>query len=183
MFESDDSIVIEEPGLYVAAFFDEETNYRIAEYLRINNIPMPVTSASLHTTIVYSKVPVTTFEPNHSVDIGVNTKHASFECWDMRNGARCLVLKYFSPYLHMRFEEAMKAGAMYDFDEYKPHVTLSYSMPEDFDVATLPALGFPLKIVGEYSEPIIQDWCFQQLNNNLKNKERRRINGNFRSRV
>lgn len=157
MFESDDSIVIEEPGLYVAAFFDEETNNRLADYLRVNKIPAPVISASLHTTIVYSKVPVPTFEPNHSVDIDVNTEFATFECWDMRNGSRCLVLKYFSPYLHMRFQEAMKAGAMYDFDEYKPHVSLSYEMPEGFDVTSLPPLGFPLKIIGEYSEPIIQD--------------------------
>jgi hypothetical protein len=157
MFESDDDVLAIEPGLYVAAFFDEETNNNLAEYMRVNNIPSPVNTASLHTTIVYSKVPVPSFEPNHSVDIDVDTTHASFECWDMRNGARCLVLKYFSPYLHLRFQEAMKAGAMYDFDEYKPHTSLSYEMPEEFDVSTLPPLGFPLKIVGEYSEPIIQD--------------------------
>ena len=156
MFESDDTTALE-PGLYVAAFFDEESNNKLAEYMRVNNIPEPVNTASLHTTIVYSKVPVPNFEPNHSVDIDVDTTHATFECWEMRNGARCLVLKYFSPYLHFRFQEAMQDGAMYDFDEYKPHVSLSYEMPADFDVSTLPPLGFPLKIVGEYSEPLIQD--------------------------
>jgi hypothetical protein len=155
MFESDE--IDQEPGLYVAAFFDEETNNNLAEYMRVNKIPSPVNTASLHTTIVYSKVPVPKFEPNHSVDIEVNTTYSAFECWEMRNGSRCLVLTYFSPYLHLRFEEAMKDGAMYDFDEYKPHVTLSYEMPVDFDVTTLPPLGFPLTIVGEYSEPIIAE--------------------------
>jgi hypothetical protein len=156
MFESEDTSVVE-PGLYVAAFFDEETNNNIAEYMRINKIPAPVNTASLHTTIVYSTVPVPNFEPNHSVDIDIDTTHATFECWEMRNGSRCLVLKYFSPYLQFRFTEAMKNGAMYDFDEYKPHISLSYEIPEEFDVSLLPKIDFQLKIVGEYSEPLIQD--------------------------
>lgn len=146
-----------ESGLYVAAFFSDETNNSINQYLIDNEIPNPVSTPGLHTTIVYSKIPVHDFEPNHSVNIDVNITYASLECWDMQDGKRCLVFHYFCPYLHIRFQEAMAAGATYDFDEYKPHVTFSYDVGPDFDVTTLPKPSFKMTIVGEYCESLDPD--------------------------
>jgi hypothetical protein len=140
-------------GLYVAAFFSDETNQNLTKYLKDNNIPNPIVSPGFHTTIVYSRVPVNTFEPNHSVDIKINPD-ASLEAWDMQNGMKCLVLCYRSLYLDLRFQEAMAQGATYDFDEYKPHISLSYDLPPDFDVSALPLPEFPIHIIGEYAEPI-----------------------------
>jgi hypothetical protein len=141
-------------GLYVAAYFDDETNQRIAKYLADYNIPNPIKSPGFHTTIVYSKVPVNDFEPNHSIDITVDTTDSIIEGWDTPSGARCLVWHYDSTYLRLRFEEAMEAGATYDFDEYKPHISLSYDIGQDYDVSTLPVPDFPIYLRGEYSEPI-----------------------------
>ena len=152
MYESNEPI-IQEPGLYVAAFFHEDTNNAITKYLKDNNIPNPIPSPGFHTTIVHSKVPVN-FEPNHSVDVTVDLYSASLECWDLRDGKRALVLHYFTPYLQLRFDQAMEAGATYDFDEYKQHVTLSYDVGQDFDHTSLPHPTFELSIVGEYGEDI-----------------------------
>lgn len=140
-------------GLYVAAFFSNETNKNITDYTRKHNIPNPVSENSLHTTIVYSRSPVE-FEPIHSVDAIADTEFSRLECWDLQSGGRCLVWVYDSAYLHLRFVEAIKAGATYDFDEYKPHITLSYDVPDTFDVSSLPTPNFPIEIVGEYSEPL-----------------------------
>jgi hypothetical protein len=140
-------------GLYVAAFFSEETNQAISDYLTTNNIPNPVAGASLHTTIVYSKVPVEGYEPQHSLEIPVNTTYSKLEVWETQTGTNCLVWSFFSPYLHIRFEEAMAAGATYDFDEYKPHITLSYDIG-DFDWRLLPKPTFPIVIAGEYAESL-----------------------------
>lgn len=141
-------------GLYVAAYFDDETNQRIAKYLSDNNIPNPIKSPGFHTTIVYSKVPVDNFEPNHSIDLNVDTKDSTIEGWDTPSGKRCLVWHYESTYLQVRFAEAMDAGATYDYDEYKPHISLSYDIGPDFDVTKLPVPDFPIYLMGEYSEPI-----------------------------
>jgi len=140
-------------GLYMTAFFDEETNKRLADYIKTNGIPNPVASSSFHTTIVYSRVPVPGFEPHHTLEVPVNTRFSKIECWDTNSG-RTLVLKFFSPYLHFRFQEAIAAGATYDYDEYKPHITLSYDIGDDFAWEDLPAIEFPLTIIGEYSEPL-----------------------------
>lgn len=140
------------PGLYVAAFFSEETNEKLGAWMRENNIQDPVAEASLHTTIVHSRVPVV-FEPNHTLDIKVDTRTAQLEIWDTPSG-RTLVLHYFSPYLHIRFFEAMAAGATYDYDEYKPHVSLSYDVGPDFTIDMVSPIDFSLVIAGEYSEEL-----------------------------
>lgn len=143
-------------GLYVAAFFSDETNNLLAGYCSKNNIPNSVPAPSLHTTIVYSRVPVLGFEPNHTLEVPVNTTYAKLDVWETQAGPKCLVLHFFSPYLHIRFQEAMSLGATYDFDEYKPHVTLSYDIG-DLDHTKLPAITFPLVIAGEYSESLDLD--------------------------
>lgn len=141
-------------GLYVAAYFDDETNKRIAQYLADNKIPNAIKSPGFHTTIVYSKVPVQDFEPNHTIDLEVDTLDSSIEGWITPSGKRCLVWKYSSTYLQMRFAEAMEAGATYDYDEYKPHISLSYDIGMDYDVSALAVPDFPIHLMGEYSEPL-----------------------------
>jgi hypothetical protein len=151
----DDAYMTPQPqeGLYVAAYFSDNTNRQLATYIEANKIPNPVAASSLHTTIVYSRVPVDGYEAAHTLNVEVNTSYARLEAWDTSGGTKCLVLCYFSPYLHIRFEEAIASGATYDFDEYKPHVTLSYDIG-DFDWQSLPQLSFPLIIAGEYCETL-----------------------------
>lgn len=141
-----------ESGLFVAAFFDEETNQAINKYMTENKIPNAVMASSLHTTIVYSKIPVPEFEPNHSVNIDVDSRLQPIECWEVSNNKKCLVLKLFSPYLQFRFQEAMECGATYDYAEYSPHITLSYDVGDEFDPSVLPQPEFTIRIIGEYCE-------------------------------
>jgi hypothetical protein len=77
----DQPYLVDQPqeGLYVAAFFSEQTTYLISDYLERNHIPNPVAESSLHTTIVYSKVPVRDFEAVHTLDIAVNTQYRKGE--------------------------------------------------------------------------------------------------------
>lgn len=141
-------------GLYVAALYDADTCRKLSEYQRKFNIPNPTPESGFHTTIVYSRVPVD-FEEMHTVDETVNPAFSQIEVWPNDYG-NVLVLKIFSPYLHLRFQEAMAAGATYDFPEYQPHVTLSYDIG-DWDHKQLKLPDFPLVITGEYSEPLYFD--------------------------
>lgn len=139
-------------GLYLSAFFDDETNKNLEEFMNRHRIPNAVPTPSLHTTIVYSKSPVD-MEPLHTIDVTVHREGCSFEVWDTPSG-NTLVLKFFSPYFQIRFNEAMALGASYDYDEYKPHISLSYDVGDDFDVSTLPAIDFDIRVVGEYAETL-----------------------------
>lgn len=139
-------------GLYLAAFFDDETNEYLERYMEAQGIPNAVPTPSLHTTIVYSRNPID-MEPLHTIDVIVHRESCSFEVWDTPSG-NTLVLKFFSPYFQIRFNEAMAMGASYDYDEYKPHISLSYDVGDDFDVTQLPPIDFDIRVVGEYAETV-----------------------------
>lgn len=137
-------------GLYVAAFFSEESTAKIATWMQANGIPNPVSRSSLHTTIVYSRQPVPGFEENSHIEVEVDMSFSNLEVWDTAQG-KTLVWHYFSPYLQTRFEEAMSMGATYDFEEYKSHITLSYDIGT-FDMTGIRPPTFPITIEGEYAE-------------------------------
>jgi patatin-like phospholipase/acyl hydrolase len=63
------------------------------------------------------------------------------------------VLELDSPYLHGRFAEAMALGATYDFDEYIPHITLSYNAG-DIDIEALNHNSMDINLVEEYVESL-----------------------------
>lgn len=139
-------------GLYVAAFFSEESTKVVGDWIAKHQIPNPVAPSSLHVTIVYSRVPVPDFEENSHVEITVDNTYSTLEVWNTPSG-KTLVLRLDCPYLELRFREAMMAGATYDFEEYNPHITLSYDIG-DFDISALPKFNSPLVIEGEYMEII-----------------------------
>jgi hypothetical protein len=57
-----------------------------------------------------------------------------------------LVLEITHSYLHYKFNERRRAGMNYDFDEYKPHITLCTNFSGD--VKTLP----PVNVKGIWLE-------------------------------
>jgi hypothetical protein len=149
------NIVDQPDGLYVAALFSDETNYLLSDYLDRNQIHNPVSQSSFHTTIVHSRVPVVGFDIAHTLDIVVEACNIKIELWEVSGGMKCLVLALVNPYLNYRFQEAGECGAVYDFDKYKPHITLSYDA-SDVNLALLPRITFPIHITREYSEPIVR---------------------------
>lgn len=146
-FEEDQVLTLD--GLYVAAFFDFVTNVSLADYCARHAIPSPTAESSLHSTIVYSRLPVD-FAPLHEVD--AHATPLRLECWDTQSG-KTLVLVLESAYLQTRFDYAKSKGATFDYDEYTPHITLSYDIG-DYDWTKLPVPNFTINIIGEYSEPL-----------------------------
>jgi hypothetical protein len=142
----------ESGGTYVAVKFNELTLKHIAEYQTRNNIPNPVPSIDIHSTVVYSRVPIEWTTAEH-LDIEVDTSDSIVEVWDTQNGSRCLVWHYYSAYQHRRFKEAMAKGATYDFPEYKCHITLSYDVG-DFDERQLYKPAFNIVLDHEFVESL-----------------------------
>jgi hypothetical protein len=142
-------------GVYVAVNYSVETLKEIKNIMDIHNIPNPLEVDKIHTTLIYSKV-------YDDVDILQNCRYPSFatgyEIWKTQGGKNALVLKLHSPSLVERHQYLMgKYNLTYDYDEYKPHITLSYDVPEDYDYTKL---SLPLFIMAnrEYMEDLVDDW-------------------------
>jgi hypothetical protein len=139
-----------EPGLYVCVKFKPETIDQIVGFQKANGIPNPVEANDLHSTIVYSRKRII-WTPNTRINLRVNTDSSLLETWDTGSDKKCLVWHYNSPYQHRRFNEAIAAGATYDFPEYKCHITLSYDC-DDFALNIKP--NFPILLDTEYMEDL-----------------------------
>lgn len=139
-------------GLYVAAKFMDETVDQILELQKRLKLVNPVQSADLHCTIVYSRVDVP-YKLNTSA--GFIGQAKCLEVWDTKQG-KTLVLLLDSPYLKFRHEYANKLGASYDFDNYIPHITLSYDIGAQL-IDTNQDVNIQIELAHEYAEELDLD--------------------------
>ena len=151
-------------GTYAGVRFSPSTNKLIHKFVNTYSIPNAVKPNKLHTTVLLSRKPCPNYKPLGKLLPPMYGEAEEFVVWPTRgeNGppSKCLVLKYKCPELSDRHTSLMKQHeATYDYDEYVPHVTLSYDIGDDFDIASLNKANIlnslnKLEIAEEYYEPL-----------------------------
>lgn len=141
-------------SLYVAMKLHPDSADMLQGIIDKHKIPNPLHKDDLHTTLMYSE--------NKNIDGYKNDDckccSAKISGIDSFDGGNALVLKLDSPELQARHKELADAGAQHSFNEYTPHITLSYDAT-DYDRAGMQYLmGTEVKFSGEYGEPIIKGW-------------------------
>jgi hypothetical protein len=145
-----------EKGLFCGIKFDDATVDAIVDFIKDNEIPSPIDRNDVHTTILYSRKPVFGFEP---LGDDVPEWEISFAGFDLFGENKdVLVMLLESPDLVLHHKELMdEYKASWDWDEYQPHITLSYSAA-DFDIDELPTYIGPLIAINEYAEELDEKW-------------------------
>jgi hypothetical protein len=69
-----------------------------------------------------------------------------------------VVLLFSSSSLSWRHEDMVRQGASHDFDEYAPHVTITYEARADLDLAKIEPYRGELIFGPEIFEEINEDW-------------------------
>lgn len=132
----------------------------IREWAASQGIETTLTPDDMHVTVAYSKAEVdwSQFAPDpyNMAVIGLEREVHQFPPRTTPNGA--LVLKFESPQLTKRWQEFRDAGASWDFPEYQPHITLTYSVPEA-DVDALEAYQGPLIFGPEEFSELNENWA------------------------
>ena len=146
----------EQPGTYAAVTFDKDTVAALEKFNKDNKIANP--NKDWHTTLLYSRKHLPNYKPEKKYQRPYRGEPTKFEIWPSQNEKKnVLVLTFSCPQLYQRHHKLMlEHGATYDFDQYKPHVTLSYDAG-DLDLSTLPKFTKKLVIIGEYSEDLDTD--------------------------
>ena len=151
-------------GTYAGVRFDDDTVSKVKAFAVQNEIPNRVPKNKMHTTVLYSRK----YLPDYKAAEKTNMigKPVKFEKWlaqpdekDYR--ASCLVLTYDCPELVDRHKNLMdEHNATFDYETFKPHVTLSYDVGREFDTKKLnPSDIGDLNIVDEYQEDLNLDWA------------------------
>lgn len=148
----------QEPGTYVGVRFSQDTIDDLVDFQKAHDIPKPLASDKFHTTLVYSRKKIEWDAQDDIADEDVTAK--GWHIFETRSEppTRCLVLLLDSEYLQDRFNHAQCLGATHDFPDYKPHITLSYDVGDDFDVDALPKPDFEIVMSEEYAEPLHSNW-------------------------
>lgn len=143
----------EQPGTYAGVRFDRDTIDALEKFVKDNNIPNG--HDDWHTTLLYSRKHLPEYKPAGEYPEPMNGTASGFEMFG--EDKNILVLTYSCPELSKRHKELMdEHDAEFDFDEYRPHITLSYD-PQDVTPDDLPGFSAPITIIKEYSEDLDAD--------------------------
>ena len=119
-------------GIYVAVKYNQSAGDDLLDFIKKYNIPSTMKSEDFHTTLIYSRkfADIKELEDDlgDSEIVAEPTELHVFETFDKK---RALVIKLDCPYLKERHKYLMqKYDLTYDYNEYIPHITLSYDIGE-----------------------------------------------------
>lgn len=158
-----------QPGTYAGVTPNHQFLRGYGKFAEKNNLIIPglLDPSAMHSTLLFSFKPLPnyvpiTYDPQYIATI------SGFTTWETKSRnndnqrTNCLVLLVDCPQLVERHQHLMNVHkATYTFDDYIPHITLSYDIGRDFDMKSLPNFNEfvdSFAYVGEYYNPIDLDY-------------------------
>lgn len=126
-----------------------------------NGFKSTLSADDLHVTVLYSKTAVDPMKMGESwagdEQGRIRVKPGGPRAIE-RFGENAVVLLFASWELESRHHSMVEAGGSHDFDEYHPHVTISFDVPADTDLTALKPYAGALEFGPELFEPLNLDW-------------------------
>ncbi|WP_313437255.1 anti-CBASS protein Acb1 family protein [Novosphingobium sp.] len=126
-----------------------------------NGFKSTLSADDLHVTVLYSKTAVDPMKMGESwagdEQGRIRVKPGGPRAIE-RFGENAVVLLFTSWELESRHRSMVEAGGSHDFDEYHPHVTISFDVPADTDLTALKPYAGALEFGPELFEPLNLDW-------------------------
>ena len=130
-------------------------------WAKANGFKSTLAADDMHVTVLYSRTPVDPMKmgENWSGDENghVRVKPGGPRAIE-RLGPSAVVLLFASDDIQYRHMRMVEAGGSHDFESYQPHVTISFDVPDDFDLDALKPYTGPLEFGPELFEPLDLNW-------------------------
>jgi hypothetical protein len=114
-------------GTYVGIQYNKDSITSLVRLQHILGLKNPVSNVKFHTTLVYHRGLID-FEIIDSMKVYLRGYRLGV--LKSKDGNNCVVLYVKNheedTYLMDRFNYSLNQGAIWDYDEYRPHITLSY---------------------------------------------------------
>lgn len=153
----------EQKGTFIGVKISTSSRHAVMDVIEDIKVPNPIGTNEMHMTVIYSKTHIDGLKPRGKLDEPFTITPKEFHIFPAQDGStNALVVKMNAPELEARHKEIMDdhPKATYDFDEYIPHLTLSYDCG-DFDPNTHDAteLFEPMEVDEEYHEELNLNWA------------------------
>lgn len=133
----------------------------LAAWAKVNGFASTLAESDMHVTVLYSKQPVDPMKMGEAWGSEANgdliVKRGGPRALE-RFGEGAVVLQFASWSLVSRHEDMVRAGASHDYEEYLPHVTITYSAPDNLDLSKIVPFDGELHFGPEIFQPLDEDW-------------------------
>jgi hypothetical protein len=139
-------------GLYSFRKLNAVSAKLLYEWMLDNAIPNPTMQGELHCTVVYSETDIPGYCPDPT-SIMLNPATYSVQILNT-----ALVVRFKCDTLEAQWQRAMNMGGRSKYPTFIPHITLSYQVPEDYDLAELKPPPSFLVLAEEEYRPLVNAW-------------------------
>ncbi len=147
--------------LYVRRDLKPASAKALIAWAKSNGFTTTLEASDMHVTILYSRNPVDPMKMGETWgnedDGGLTIKPGGPRALE-KFGEGAVVLQFASWSLTSRHADMVRAGASHDYEEYLPHVTITYSAPEGLDLDAIKPFTGELAFGAEIFEPLDLDW-------------------------
>jgi hypothetical protein len=145
-------------GTFIGINLGQKSAERLNKWCKESLIPNQLPIEELHCTLIYSK---DNLPPNIEIqkysDM-LKVEPDTYEYALFGENGNTLVLKITQEKIQDRWYELKKKYKFqYDFPTYIPHISLSYDIPQGFNINRLEKPNFPIYFIGEYRESLKND--------------------------
>ncbi|OGT55492.1 MAG: hypothetical protein A3E01_09295 [Gammaproteobacteria bacterium RIFCSPHIGHO2_12_FULL_63_22] len=133
----------------------------LVDWAKANGFASTLAATDMHVTVLYSRAPVDPMKMGRDWsedEKGRIIVRPGGPRAIERLGENAVVLRFVAPSLEYRHRDLIEAGGSHDYDEYRPHVTLSYTVPDDVDLDAIKPFNGELVFGPEIFEPLDLDW-------------------------
>jgi 2'-5' RNA ligase len=140
--------------LYVSRPLSTQSANDLRRWAKLNGFDKTLEPIDMHVTVAFSRTPVqwNLIKPDVKKITVPNSNRSIMPLGD--KGA--VVLTLHSDDLTNRWHEFIDMGCSWDYDDYVPHVTISYNGPTTIPKIT--AYDKPIELAAEKWNPVKMDW-------------------------
>lgn len=140
---------------FAALYPSEVTAYRMYQWALSRGIENPVPTDKMHVTTMFSRRPVK-YTPKGMFESSILIDPETYRIERLGSPKSALVLKFDSPQVREFWQAGIDKGASWDYNEFIPHMTLTYD-GDDYTDSQITAMGLPptsLRLIREDTKPL-----------------------------
>lgn len=127
----------------------------LVEWAKEQGFTTTLRPKDIHVTVAYSKDPTDWPEAD---DDQITVRRKTGRTVEALGDKGAVVLRFESPTLERRWQEILDGGGSWDFEGYKPHVTLTWNAPKDLDLSEIKPYAGELVFGPEIMRELDPDW-------------------------
>lgn len=139
-------------AFYTRRLVDPKSAAHLQQWFDENAIPNTIPPDQLHCSVITATEEIPAYRPD-PVPVLIRPKE-----YRLTFLKEALVIAFDSPMLKRAWDRAVQMGVGLKYPKYVGHVSVSYSVPLEFELSEVKPPTFPIRLLAEESAPVTPLW-------------------------